>query len=158
MYGYDDAWGFRLCCSIKPQTSIDSAVVVPAEVTGGKVVEVEPSWAAQYPSFASKFGDDLSAALIKKTGKKDANGEEMAVWQDYVAGTDPTDPKSQFKASVEFVGGKPVIKWTPDLNEDGAKSLRVYKTFGAKSLGGLWEEVRSNEADYNFFKVTVEMP
>ena len=25
-------------------------------------------------------------------------------------------------------------------------------------LGGLWEEVKGNEADYNFFKVTVEMP
>ena len=27
-----------------------------------------------------------------------------------------------------------------------------------KSFGGLWEEVKGNGADYNFFKVTVEMP
>ena len=36
-------------------------------------------------AFVEKFGSDLSAALLKPTGKKSAAGEGMYVWQDYVA-------------------------------------------------------------------------
>lgn len=50
------------------------------------------------------------------------------------------------------------ITWSPDLNEGGTKAECVYKVWGSKTLDGQWFEVDGNEADYNFFTVTVELP
>ena len=55
--------------------------------------------------FEAKFGSDPVAAMAMSTDKKDANGNDMYVWQDYVAGTDPTDTNSVFKTSIDFVDG-----------------------------------------------------
>ena len=52
-----------------------------------------------------------------KTGKKDGAGNEMLVWQDYVAGTDPTDEKDVFTASITIVDGKVTISYTPELDD-----------------------------------------
>ena len=41
--------------------------------------------------FMAKFGSDFAASLTKPTGKKDPAGNPLQVWQDYVAGADPTD-------------------------------------------------------------------
>lgn len=51
---------------------------------------VRSEWAANYSGFAAKFGSDFAAALTKPSGKWDGAGNAMFVWQDYVAGTDPT--------------------------------------------------------------------
>lgn len=105
--------------------------------------------------------ESFAIAAKKPTGKVDAHGNPMYVWQDFVAGTDPTDKTSEFKASISFVDGKPVITWTPDLNEGGAKSLRTYRTLGIDDLSqsadpAAWHEVTpGNESAYNFFKVEV---
>ena len=151
------------------------AVVVPAEVTGGKELVVDESWpmsldaqfgAGTRAAFVEKFGSDLSAALLKPTGKKNAVGEDMYVWQDYVAGTDPTDPKSQFTAKIEMVDGEPVIVWSPKLSEAEA-AKRIYTTYGRKTLEGshgdepareMWTPVETPaQGGWRFFKVGVEM-
>ena len=144
------------------------AVVVPAEVTGGKELVVDESWPmsldAQFgvgtsAAFVEKFGSDLSAALLKPTGKKNAVGEDMYIWQDYVAGTDPTDPKSQFTAKIEMVDGDPVVIWSPKLSEAEA-AKRIYTTYGKKTLeaGEPWTPVETPaQGGWRFFKVGVEM-
>lgn len=151
------------------------AVVVPAEVTGGKEIVVDESWpmsldaqfgAGTRAAFVEKFGSDLSAALLKPTGKKNAAGEDMYVWQDYVAGTDPTDPKSQFTAKIEMVDGKPVVVWSPKLS-DAEAAKRVYTTYGRKTLEGshggepareMWTPVETPaQGGWRFFKVGVEV-
>lgn len=97
------------------------------------------------------------------TGKVDAHGNPMCVWQDFVAGTDPTDRTSAFKVSIDFASGKPVITWTPDLNEGGTKSLRTYRTLGINDLSrsadpAAWREVSpGSESAYKFFKVEVDL-
>ena len=50
------------------------------------------------------------------------------------------------------------VSYSPEL-DDARKALRKYTTWGKKSLLDTgWTEVESGkEADYNFFKVTVEM-
>ena len=82
----------------------------------------------------------------------------MLVWQDFVAGTDPTDEDDVFRASITFDSeGKPVISWTPELSEDEV-AKRNYKKFGKVKLNDPdWMLINGDEADYNFFKVTVEM-
>lgn len=149
-------------------TPSQQGVVVPAEVTGGKELVVDESWpmsldaqfgAGTRAAFVEKFGSDLSAALLKPTGKKNAVGEDMYIWQDYVAGTDPTDPKSQFTAKIEMVDGDPVVIWSPKLSEAEA-AKRIYTTYGKKTLeaGEPWTPVETPaQGGWRFFKVGVEM-
>ena len=84
----------------------------------------------------------------------------------YIAGLDPTDETAKFEARIEIgVDGKPVVKWSPDLNENGTKNERVYRVLGAKELGAAaqWDDVTDlqdygAEHGYRFFKVDVELP
>lgn len=148
--------------SVKPEfafpTSSDTGFVnIVTEVKGGAIA-VPSSWAEDYPTFTAKFGSDFTKALAGKTGKKDGAGNDMFVWQDYVAGTDPTKTEDKFTASITVVDGKVTVSYTPEL-DDARKALRKYTTWGKKSLlDEGWSEVpEGHEADYNFFKVTVEM-
>ena len=149
--------------------SVPSAAVIPpvtdgivnviSEVTASKAIAIPSEWADQYPSFATKFGSDITAAVTQPTGKTDSMGRPMMVWQDFVAGTDPTNLDDVFRATIVFDKdtNKPVIGWTPELStEEAAK--RTYRIFGKVRLNdGDWTEINGDEEDYNFFKVTVEM-
>ena len=100
---------------------------------------------------------DLYPYLADSTDK-DAAGNALQVWQDYVAGTDPTDVNDLFRATIDMSGGTPVVSWTPVLSAAEA-AKRTYTVFGRKSLlSGDWTPVTSGqEANYNFFKVRVAM-
>lgn len=149
--------------SVKPEFAIparqDSGFVnIITEVKGG-CVAVPETWAAGIEGFTDKFGTDFTKALAAKTGKRDGSGNEMCVWQDYVAGTDPTKVDDVFSASITIVGGKIKISYTPELDET-RKGMRKYTTWGKKSIVGneKWVVVEDgDEASFNFFKVTVEM-
>jgi len=143
-----------------PATMDTGFVNIITEVKSGGAVAVPETWAANYPGFAAKFGGDFTKALTKETGKRDGAGNPMLVWQDYVAGTDPTNPDDRFTASVTMDGetGKPIISWTPELTEVES-AQRVYTTYGKAKLSDAdWSVVeKGRESDFNFFKVTVEM-
>ena len=104
--------------------------------------------------FEAKFGDDPVAALSKTTGKKDARGNDMYVWQDYVAGTDPLDTNSVFTAMIKMVDGKPVVEWSPKL---GAADVarRRYTIYGKAWLGAGEEWHSPTNALDRFFMVGV---
>lgn len=104
--------------------------------------------------FVSMFGHDFSMALFKKTGKHDGGGREMYVWEDYVAGTDPTDTGSVFRASLTIKDGCPVVEWDPNLNSN--KVERVYKVYGKANLAD--EKWGPTNEMSRFFKVAVSMP
>lgn len=142
---------------VLPATYDTGFVNVITEVKGG-CVAVPATWSVNYPNFISKFGSDFTKALAMKTGKRDGAGNEMFVWQDYVAGTDPTKEDDVFTASITIVDGKVVISYTPEL-DDARKAMRQYTTWGKKSLMDRdWAVVpEGHESEYNFFKVTVEM-
>ena len=133
-----------------------TSVSIVTEIKGGAVAVAE-SWAENYPSFTEKFGNDFAAALTKPSGKRDSQGNALMVWQDYVAGTDPTDENDIFKASVTLVDGVPHVSYTPELSE-AEKAKRKYTTYGKARLQDTEWSVVDDDADkYNFFKVTVEM-
>lgn len=140
-----------------PVTPDTGFVNIITEVNCGGAVAVPSSWANNNPNFEAKFGSDFTKALTMKTGKRDGAGNEMFVWQDYVAGTDPTNPESKFTASITIVNCEPVISWSPELTPEQA-ALRKYTTYGKVSLADeKWNEVAGDAAKYNFFKVAVEM-
>ena len=149
--------------------SVPSAAVVPpiaagivnvvSEVNAGAAVAITADWAAQYPGFEAKFGNDFTKAITAETGKRDGAGMPMMVWQDFVAGTDPTNPDDVFKASITFdaVTGNPIVSWTPELPAAEA-AKRAYKTFGKVRLNDPdWTLIDGDAANYNFFKVSVQM-
>ena len=112
--------------------------------------------------FEAKFGSDQVAAMTMPTDKKDAKGNDMYVWQDYVAGTDPLDEEDQFTATVTMENGVPKIRWKPELPPAKA-AMRKYTTYGATALDGEWVDVSNlsdtdrHAAGYQFFRVSVEM-
>ena len=132
-------------------------VTVVTEIKGGAVA-VPETWSAQFPSYAAKFGADFTASLTKPTGKKDAAGNPLQVWQDYVAGTDPTDESDMFRATIRMDGNTPVIEVVPELSAP-EKAKRKYTLWGKSRLADyVWTEVPpGSEVSYNFFKVSVEM-
>ena len=94
---------------------------------------------------------------MEAAAKSDTDGDGFTAAEEYVMGTDPNDPESRLTASIEFVDGKPVITYTPNLLDD-----RKYIKWGKKDLGDPTEEwtpvPEGQEDNYNFFKVSVEMP
>ncbi len=138
-------------------TEATGFVVVVTEITGGSTA-VPDTWPAQFPSYTTKFGSDFTASLTKPTGKRDAAGNDLQVWQDYVAGTDPTDVNDVFRATITVNGNTPVVSWTPVLSATEA-AKRTYTILGRQSLlTGDWTVVPSGqESNYNFFKVRVQM-
>jgi hypothetical protein len=94
--------------------------------------------------------------MSRPTGKKDAQGNDMYVWQDYVAGTDPTDTNSLFTATIKMVDGAPVVEWSPKLSV-AEEAKRIYTVYGKASLepGEEWHSP-TNSLD-RFFTVGVEM-
>jgi hypothetical protein len=80
------------------------------------------------------------------------------VWECFVAGISPTDETAEFTAKIEMQGDTPVVTWEPDLNENGAKSERLYKVYGRESLDDSSPWQYPTNSLHRFFKVTVEMP
>lgn len=117
------------------------------------------------------IADEATAALVAAEGNYAAAAAATAangvnkVWECYVAGISPTNETARFEARIEFdAAGKPVVTWTPDLNENGTKHERVYRVLGAKALGAAaqWDDVTDladpDAAGYRFFKAKVSLP
>jgi hypothetical protein len=91
-------------------------------------------------------GDYEAAALL------DADGDGHAAWQEYVAGTCPTNAASVFTASVALSNGAPVVTWKPDMRPG-----RVYTVEGKAKLSDAAWTSPTNAAS-RFFRVKVGMP
>ncbi|MBP5791529.1 MAG: hypothetical protein J6W80_04655 [Kiritimatiellae bacterium] len=101
-----------------------------------------------------RHNGDFEAAANAASGKFNS-GRPTAVWEEFVAGLDPTNENSRFEAKIELVDGMSVITWEPDLNTNGIS--RLYKIYGKESLTEVDWQYPTNSL-HRFFKVTVEMP
>lgn len=146
--------------AVTPPTNESGFVSVISEVSAGSAIAISSEWTEQYPDFKARFGNDFTKAITMQTGKMDGWGKPMMVWQDFVAGTDPTNPNDKFTASITFDKdtNDPVISWSPELSPMEA-AKRTYKKYGKVRLNDAnWTEIGDSEASaYNFFKVSVEM-
>ncbi len=135
-------------------TITQKAGVIITPTDGGASLTIPDDWFATYYPNASR--------RERKKIVEGAGVKTSPVWQDYVAGTDPTNAASKFTAKIEMKDGAPSITWDPALNGEGVRkgNSRLYRVWGKSNLNDAsWSEVSSgSESDYNFFRVTVEMP
>ena len=137
---------------------VDQVVWVPEDGSGVTLTSGVPVPYAWLEGYGLGADSDFEAAANAATGKRTAFGRELTAWEEYIMGTDPTNPASVFRAYIDVSGVKPKVTWLPDLNEGGTKRLRDYRVLGAKTPDGQWFEVNGDEEKYNFFHVRAEMP
>ena len=133
---------------------LDQVQWIPADDSGYTLTTPEPVPYSWLRAYNLGLDSDFETAAKSLNGKN-TGGKAMSVWQDYVAGTDPTNVNSVFTAAIEMVDGLPHVTWSPNLNTNG--EVRVYTIFGKTNLtDATW--VCPTNAAHRFFKVKVEMP
>jgi len=125
---------------------------VPSE-TKTTPVPVPYVWLEPY---VAEFGSgDYEAAANALSGKVQG-GKSTKVWEEFVAGTDPTNETSVLTAKIDIQDGVPVVTWEPNLNTNSIE--RLYKVYGKETLSSTEEWTYPTNSLHRFFKVTVEMP
>ncbi len=100
-------------------------------------------WLVQYGLIA---GANYEAAAIA-----DVDGDGHMAWQEYVAGSNPTNRESVLRTMIDVSNAVPSLTWTPDLG-----SARVYTVEGRTNLtDAAWGPTN---ATTRFFKIRVDMP
>ena len=135
-----------------------------------QVIETELSpapvpyeWLDKYLDVAIVYDGDYEVAAVMQSPGKDGlgkmwpNGSPCYVWQDFVAGTSPTND-TVFTATIRMEGNTPVVTWAPDTPE--LRATRVYRMLGKKTLLDTnWTDITDkDQSEYHFFRVTVDMP
>ena len=115
-------------------------------------IRVPYSWIGKYR--LTSGGATPLSAVGSLTGKKDSSGRALTVMDDYIAGTDPTNENSRFKAIINMSGGFPSISYEPDLNKNGL--VRIYTIYGKAEIKDNWTSPINST--HRFFKVEVAMP
>ena len=136
----------------KDVTGLDEPVTVPA--TWVTDFLVQHYGMGKVDAFRQLFGGDLAGALAKPTGKLGPGGEVRTVWDDYVAGTDPTDPASVFTTTIAIADGKVVLDWSPNLNLGSVN--RLYRVKSKLKLSDTW--TCPPVTGHHFFMTEVAMP
>ncbi len=145
---------------IEIQPDDTGAVSVPESWLDDMAVLHGNEWKANY---ISRFGSDFTNSLMQATGKTDAFGNPLYVWQEYVAGTDPLNASDVLTAQITMSNDAPHVSWTPDLSS--ATPARVYRVYGMKTLGARLyatdvtslSPAERKSAGYKFFYVTVSL-
>ncbi len=128
--------------------SYDSMTAVAIYSRSGQTTQSAPvpvphGWLGLYRLVPT--GDYEAAALM------DADGDGFVAWEEYVAGTCPTNALSLFLAQIVLVNGEPKVTWIPDLGSE-----RRYTVQGKALLSN--PDWASTNATSRFFRVKVEMP
>ncbi len=91
-------------------------------------------------------GADYEAAALA-----DPDGDGVPSWQEYVAGSLPTNMNSVFRAHIGMTNSRPWVTWSPDLG-----AARVYTVAGKAALtNAVW--LTPTNAASRFFRVNVSL-
>lgn len=117
-------------------------------------VPVEFAWVDEKcPKLLAECGGDYDkAVLMKSANPVDISLPEplrtyYSIWESYVADLDPTASNQTFRATIEMVGGEPVVKGDPE------SPSRKYTVLGKEKLSD--EKWQENLPEAQFFKVKV---
>ncbi len=114
--------------------------------TSSTPVPVPHDWLDRYPALFGPSDWDYETAA-----QSDADGDGHAAWQEYVAGTVPTNSESALRALIAVSNGMPWIAWSPDLG-----TARVYTVEGSTNLAdAVWYPTNAGS---RFFRIRVNMP
>ena len=149
-YTKDDATTYSPDC-----IWLDQVQWIPADGSGHTLTTPDPVPYSWLSSYGLGLDSDFESAAKQSIGKQSGNGRTWQVWQDYVAGTDPTNVTSAFTASIEMKDGMPLVTWSPTLNSNG--EVRVYTVMGKENLtDAVWQS--PTNSTHRFFKVKVALP
>lgn len=109
-------------------------------------VQVPFLWLDQFPDIVERAGGNYEIAAFN-----DPDLDGMATWQEYVAGSNPTNGESFFRSLITVSDDRPWVTWTPDLG-----TARVYSVFGKTNLTDTSWGITN--AGNRFFKVKVNTP
>ena len=141
MMGYDGSGTFTLTWS--------GNLTVASTETSTTEVPVPYTWLDGY--FA---GQGTSTGAYETLANADQDGDGFTTWQEYLAGTDPTNATSSLQVSIRMEGMTPVIEW--NTTNDNISSLGY--RYVPKGKTNLTDSVQwSPTTDgHRFFKLFVE--
>ena len=124
-------------------------LTVTATETSTTEVPVPYTWLDGY--FA---GQGTSAQAYENLANADQDNDGFATWQEYLAGTDPTNGGSFLRAFIRMEGATPVVEWNVTNSNVNALGYR-YVPKGKSSLTdvGDWQPAATG---HRFFKVFIE--
>ena len=148
--------GADLRVTMKPKTAEVWVGSPPFQMDDFPLAGVNPDEFCQWLKQVG-YIDHPTPALVRAFALAESpKGGTLA--DEFLAGTDPSDDDSTFRATISLVDGRPVIGWQPDLNAGGTRQVRRYTTYGKRTLLDRdWTVVpEGHESDFNFFKVEVD--
>lgn len=124
-------------------------LTVASTETSTTEVPVPYTWLDTY--FA---GQGTSAQAYETLANADPDGDGFTTWQEYLAGTDPTNGGSFLRAFIRMEGATPVVEWNVTNSNVNALGYR-YVPKGKSSLTGVgdWQPAATG---HRFFKVFIE--
>jgi len=137
----------RFLCFLKARPCAEAEASI--NVNG---IAVPCSWIAKFGMYDPMSSVSMQDIVVGHTQKRDGGGSPIALWQEYVAGTDPRDLNERFVAKIEMTNGSAKITWEPDLG-----TARRYVVCGKTNLTDAIWHTPINDGS-RFFTVKVTMP
>jgi hypothetical protein len=124
-------------------------LTVASTETSTTEVPVPYTWLDTYFS-----GPGTSAQAYETLANADPDGDGFTTWQEYLAGTDPTNAASCLQVSIRMEGATPILEWNVTNNNVQALGYQ-YVPKGKVNLTdpGAWQP---SAANHRFFKLFIE--
>ncbi|MGN1325430.1 MAG: C10 family peptidase, partial [Candidatus Spyradenecus sp.] len=133
--------------------TVESAFTVTVDRLGEAYGGVTCAWLREYGLLDQAKADaDLTPDEVIAAAESDGDSDGYAAWQEFVAGSDPTDAASVLRITAIEVAADS----TPTITFEPALEDRTYTLYGSATLGAEERWETPLKATHRFFKVRVE--